>query len=164
MNRLKQLYSPRVVQLLIVITFFFFPPIIARTQTPSGSDPWAPDNIKSTEVLAGIVKDTKSPQPVILYVGPAALFKRAHIPGAQLIGLTSREEGLENLKKAAAVLDKENEIIVYCGCCPWEMCPNIRPAFQELQKMGFRKIRVLDLPNSFRQDWVTKGFPTEKTE
>jgi len=30
--------------------------------------------------------------------------------------------------------------------------------------MGFKRLRVLTVPNSFATDWVEKGFPVEKGE
>jgi thiosulfate/3-mercaptopyruvate sulfurtransferase len=41
-------------------------------------------------------------------------------------------------------------------------CPNIRPAYQALREMGFKRIKLLSLPNNFTQDWQMKGFPVEK--
>lgn len=56
------------------------------------------------------------------------------------------------------------EIVLYCGCCPWRDCPNIRPAFRVFRELGFTRVKVLYLPASFAQDWVEKGFPVEKGE
>jgi hypothetical protein len=28
--------------------------------------------------------------------------------------------------------------------------------------MGYKKVRVLDIPEGFGQDWTAKGFPQEK--
>jgi len=53
--------------------------------------------------------------------------------------------------------------VIYCGCCPLERCPNIRPAFVALRQMGFTNVRVLLLPNSFEADWAGKGLPYEKS-
>jgi len=57
---------------------------------------------------------------------------------------------------------KDREILLYCGCCPWEKCPNIRPAFAALHEMGFSKVRVMVVPKDFKTDWDDKGYPTEK--
>jgi thiosulfate/3-mercaptopyruvate sulfurtransferase len=59
-------------------------------------------------------------------------------------------------------VDKNRTIIVYCGCCPWEKCPNIRPAFKELQNLGFTHVKALYIASNFGVDWVDKGYPTEK--
>jgi hypothetical protein len=57
---------------------------------------------------------------------------------------------------------RDRELLVYCGCCPSNVCPNIRPAVKALEDMGFKNVKVLHLPHSFRLDWVNKGFPVEK--
>ncbi len=54
--------------------------------------------------------------------------------------------------------------IVYCGCCPIDKCPNLRPAFRVAREMGFKKVRVLKLPTSFGIDWVEKGYPFETSQ
>ncbi len=28
-------------------------------------------------------------------------------------------------------------MVIYCGCCPWEKCPNIAAAYKQLTQMGF---------------------------
>jgi hypothetical protein len=53
-------------------------------------------------------------------------------------------------------------LVIYCGCCPFDHCPNIRPAYKALHEMGFVHVRVLVLPTSFAADWVEKGYPVEK--
>jgi hypothetical protein len=53
---------------------------------------------------------------------------------------------------------------VYCGCCPLDRCPNLRPAFTALHDMGFTHLRVLLIPTNFYTDWVKPGFPFEKSE
>ena len=63
------------------------------------------------------------------------------------------------LKKAVGKLPKNSEIYIYCGCCPMNKCPNIRPAFQTLRAMGFTHLHVLILDNNFGKDWVAHGYP-----
>jgi len=43
-----------------------------------------------------------------------------------------------------------------------EKCPNIRPAYNALSGMGFKKVRVLVLPTSFAVDWADKDYPMQK--
>jgi hypothetical protein len=40
-------------------------------------------------------------------------------------------------------------------------CPNIRPAFQTLNDLGYTNVHILDLPSNFRADWMEKGYPVE---
>jgi hypothetical protein len=98
----------------------------------------------------------------IIYVGVRTLYAGAHIPGAIFHGPGSKEEGIADLKKFASTLPKDTNIVIYCGCCPLDRCPNLRPAFSALNEMGFTHLRVLILPTSFAVDWIEKGYPTEK--
>ena len=103
----------------------------------------------------------KGEKPAILYVGFAAGYRAGHIPGAVLAGPAESVEGLEMLKAAAMGLPHDREIVVYCGCCPWDSCPNIRPALTLLTEMGFTRVKALVLQNNFEADWVAAGYPVE---
>ena len=105
---------------------------------------------------------SSSAKPTVLYVGPRFLYAQAHIRGAEFIGPASDPQSLDHLRKRVAALPRNSRIVLYCGCCPWEHCPNIRPAYTELQKTGFTGVKVLYLANSFGTDWVDKGYPVEK--
>jgi thiosulfate/3-mercaptopyruvate sulfurtransferase len=63
-----------------------------------------------------------------------------------------------------AALPKDREIVVYCGCCPYDMCPNIKPALETLRQMGFTKVKALVMPKNFAADWVDQGYPVELGE
>ena len=47
------------------------------------------------------------------------------------------------LKEAVEKLPRDREIVIYCGCCPWDKCPNMQPAFAALREMGFTKAKAL---------------------
>jgi hypothetical protein len=59
-------------------------------------------------------------------------------------------------------MPRSTNLVIYCGCCPLEKCPNLRPAFIALHEMGFTNLRALILPTSFAVDWSDKGLPQEK--
>jgi thiosulfate/3-mercaptopyruvate sulfurtransferase len=82
--------------------------------------------------------------------------------GATFHGPTSEADGLSELKEWARTLQRSEGLVIYCGCCPLEKCPNVRPAFSALREMGFTRLRVLVLPTSFKKDWVEKGYPVER--
>lgn len=86
-------------------------------------------------------------------------YEGAHIPGALFAGPSSTADGLAHLKQIAANIPRNKEIVLYCGCCPWEKCPNIRPAYDALRSMGFSRLVVLLNPNDFAHDWIGRGFP-----
>jgi 3-mercaptopyruvate sulfurtransferase SseA len=106
----------------------------------------------------------KTEKPLILQVGPKALYQQAHIPGAEYIGATSSPEGLDALRTRVKALPKDAAIVIYCGCCPWDRCPNVHPAYKELRNLGYSNVRVLYLARDFGKDWVERGYPTAKGE
>lgn len=103
-------------------------------------------------------------KPLVLQVGVARLFRYAHIRGSEYAGPASEAEGIEMLRKRVQALPRTAAIVIYCGCCPWEHCPNVHPAYDELRKMGFRNVKALYLPSNFKFDWDDKGYPTAKGE
>ena len=102
-----------------------------------------------------------SAKPAIFYVGPNVLYRSKHIPAALYAGPGSRPEGVAMLKAAVEKMPRDREIVIYCGCCPWDKCPNMQPAFEALKAMGFTNVKGLDLPENFKTNWVDKGYPVE---
>jgi 3-mercaptopyruvate sulfurtransferase SseA len=124
--------------------------------------PGSPELMQPQELVS--LLQSSAAKPVVMYVGPRFLYAQAHVPGAEFIGPATDSQSIERLRKRAAGLPKNAAIVLYCGCCPWEHCPNIRPAFSELQKLGFTKVKALYLANSFGTNWVEKGYSVEKGE
>src|SRR5208337_1338991 len=85
-----------------------------------------------------------------------------HIKGAQNHGMAGNEAGLLELKTWASSLPRSTKLVIYCGCCPMDRCPNLRPAFAALRDLGFTKLRVLLLPTDFAMDWAAKGYPYDR--
>jgi thiosulfate/3-mercaptopyruvate sulfurtransferase len=108
---------------------------------------------------AQLAGELKAAPPAILQVGFSKLYQQAHIPGAVYAGPTNSETGLAALKAAAEKLSRDAPIVIYCGCCPWNRCPNMDAAYTALKAMGFSKLRALYIGNNFGQDWVDKGYP-----
>ena len=101
-------------------------------------------------------------QPLVLQVGSHLLFSEAHIAGSEYAGPGSQPAGLQALQTRVASLPKAKLIVLYCGCCPWNRCPNLGPAFHQLQEMGFVNVKVLYLADNFGTNWVDKGYPVER--
>ena len=97
--------------------------------------------------------------PPIFHVGFEALYHGAHIPGSIFAGPGSKPA---ILLAAVSKLPKKSEIVLYCGCCPWEHCPNIQPAAKALADHGYTKVRLLEIPTNLKTDWVDKGYPISK--
>ena len=126
--------------------------------------PWTPSDLVSPAQLNSQLPAVKAGKIVLIQVGFRIMYKMGHIPGSQYAGPASKAEGLAALKKLVAKLPRNQEIVIYCGCCPWDDCPNIRPAFQALKEMGFSNLKVLDIPERLFDNWTAKGFPTVKGE
>jgi thiosulfate/3-mercaptopyruvate sulfurtransferase len=141
----------------LLFVFANFAPF--RAAAKPTEDPWtAKDTVQPAEFAAQLQKNQAAGVRVV-YVGVKTLYDGAHIPGAVFYGPGSTEQGLAALKKFAATLPKDSDVVLYCGCCPLEKCPNLRPAFQALEAFRFARLRVLLLPTSFNADWVEKGLP-----
>ncbi len=103
----------------------------------------------------------KGQKPALFYIGFAVLYRK-HITGAAFAGPASRAEGLALLKAALEKLPRDQEVVLYCGCCPWEVCPNVRPAVDLVKSMGFTRARVVRIDSNFAADWIDQGYPTEQ--
>lgn len=126
------------------------------------SEPWTDvQTVQAAELVKELATKGKS-RPVVVCAGFRTLYEGAHVPGAVFYGPASQPEGLADLKEWAKGIPRPSNIVVYCGCCPFAKCPNIRPAFEALRAMGFPHMRVLVLPDNFYEDWFSKGYPVEK--
>jgi len=162
MSRLQALFLIFAITLLIAASAAIaFVPATCGDEKMS-TDPWTAAQILRPSDLARALDDKNEKSPTIIYVGFHTLFAGGHIPGATFHGSASTEQGLAELKKWADTLPRTASLVIYCGCCPFEKCPNIRPAFTALNGMGFKKLRVLVLPTNFATDWAGKGYPLEK--
>ena len=111
-----------------------------------------------------VVITAKGDHPVVLQVGPNVLYRSKHIPGALYAGPGGKPEGLDKLKEATAKLPQDGELVIYCGCCPWDRCPNIKPAMELLEKLGFTRVKAMYVATSFAKDWIEAGYPVEQGE
>ncbi|MEO7215202.1 rhodanese-like domain-containing protein [Mucilaginibacter sp.] len=116
--------------------------------------PWTDSELIEPAALAASIKANTATLPLIINIGAVE-----DIKGAKHIGAASKSENLKALKSMVATLPKNTGIVIYCGCCPFPKCPNIRPAFQELKKMGFTNVKLLNLPVNLQTNWIGKGYP-----
>jgi thiosulfate/3-mercaptopyruvate sulfurtransferase len=123
-------------------------------------DPWRPDQVAHTADLAKQFPTGKL--PAIFMVGPRVLYNGNHIKGAVFAGPAGTDPGIALLKEQTAHLPNDAEILIYCGCCPMDRCPNIRPAFAALRDAGFKNVKILEIPTNLKTDWTDKGYPVEK--
>jgi rhodanese-related sulfurtransferase len=123
----------------------------AQAQAPVN---WTSDQLLEPSDLAATLKDNKE-IAVIFSIGPGAV-----IPHSKDMGMIKEEENMKKFKQELENLPKDTSIIIYCGCCPYEHCPNVRPAIQLLKDMRFTNFKLLDLPHNIKIDWINKGYPT----
>jgi hypothetical protein len=94
-------------------------------------------------------------------VSSAAPFHSAHIPNALFAGPANKPKGIDLLLEAVKSIPHNAEMIIYCGCCPFVRCPNVRPAYRALKDLGYSNIKVLKLDTNLYTDWVEKGYTIE---
>ena len=167
MSLLRQLRSPSLVFVSSLILLFGIAVSALPVGTASGdenkpADPWPSSQTIQPAQLAKMLIDKYLPVPTVVFVGFRSLYAGGHVPDAAFHGTASAEQGLAELKAWAATLPRSSDLVIYCGCCPFDKCPNIRPAYHALTSMGFKKLHVLVLPTSFAVDWADKGYPMQK--
>jgi thiosulfate/3-mercaptopyruvate sulfurtransferase len=114
------------------------------------------------EALAKMLQASKGEKPVVLHVGFKNFYAQAHIPGSDYAGPGSTPDGLEVLRQRVSSLQRKQLIVLYCGCCPWDKCPNAKPAYEALHAMGFSNVKVVHIADNFGANWMNAGLPTEK--
>lgn len=137
------------VKLFILIVSQLFA-IAGRAQAPEN---WTSHQLIEPSALANSIK-TGLDVPLIICVGPGAT-----IPASVDIGMVNNKEGLNKLKAQLKKLAKDQKIVIYCGCCPFERCPDVRPAIDALKELKFTNYYLLDIPENIKKDWIDKGYP-----
>jgi thiosulfate/3-mercaptopyruvate sulfurtransferase len=141
--------------LLFLIVFFSMMGLsFYRLKRLYGGEPWNSSQLMSPNDLAKIIADPKMKQPIIFCIGPGAMVK-----GSMDMGPAKDSANLAKFKRQLDHLPKDEPIVIYCGCCPFEHCPNIRPAFTLLNQMKFTQHKLLNLEHNLRVDWINKGYP-----
>jgi len=128
-------------------------PAVLYAQSPA-PDPWQPDQLIAPSIFVTEMKFPEKQRPVLIDIGPAGT-----IPGALVAEPAHEKEGFAKLQKLLKNIPRDKEVVIYCGCCPFDHCPNVRPAFKLLLDMGFTHPRLLDLSHNLKQDWIDKGYP-----
>ena len=129
----------------------------------SASNPWTPKQVIQPAALASQLKNSSN-KPLLLQVGFESLYAQGHIPGSKYCGPARSAEGIARLKTCLKGVSHTRSIVLYCGCCPWKECPNIRPAFEAVKAMGFTNVKVVHIADNFGRDWVKAGYPVAKGE
>ncbi len=149
-SKVMKLYFKSFLSIAIVSISLFAMSFISN----SNNEPWRKDQLMEPSELAKILNDPKAKKPIIYSVGPGATIK-----GSIEMGPAQEKENLDKLKTALTKLDKNTEIVLLCGCCPFQHCPNIRPSFELLNEMKFTNHKLLNLSHNLKVDWIDKGYP-----
>lgn len=113
---------------------------------------------------AALVAQLKGPvtkRPLLLHVGFKMLYAQSHIPGSVYTGAANSDVGIQGLEAKLKGVPKSKELLIYCGCCPWQKCPNVAAAHKKAKALGYKKVKVLHIANNFGDDWAAKGYPVE---
>ena len=124
----------------------------------SASNPWNQNQVIQPAALAKQLQSSAN-KPLLLQVGFETLYAQGHIPDSKYCGPARDSNGIARLKVCLQDVPKTQAIVLYCGCCPWQECPNIRPAFEAVKQMGFTDVKVVHIAENFGQDWANKGYP-----
>lgn len=130
-------------------------------QTEANAAPWDSSKLVQPDDLAKELAGPAGSHPHVVCVGFQFLYKTAHVRDSEFYGPAREAAGLDSLKKAAAHWPRNRNLVIYCGCCPFRHCPNVRPAFDALNQMGFTHVRVLMVAHNLGEDWVHKGLPVD---
>lgn len=136
--------------LVAVIAFFAF----EDRPTEEQKEPWSQEQLLEPAELAKTLNDPDTKKPVILSLGAGGIIKSSTEAGE-----TGKDEGLRTFEAALDKLSKDTEVVIYCGCCPFDICPNVRPAFSLLNEKNFTRHKLLNLRENIKVDWLDKGYP-----
>ena len=123
------------------------------------TEPWTPAQLLEPAELAARLSHPSGNPPLVICVGPSGLIK-----GSVETGPTQKSQNLDSLKTLLEKQDRNREVIIYCGCCPFQHCPNIRPAFTLLNEMHFTNARLLNLSHNIKVDWLDHKYPVKDSK
>ncbi len=136
--------------------FIIFLSFIGYTETSIQVPTWKKEQLMLTIELSTKIKTNAKDKPLIFNVGPME-----NIKGAVAVGAATNVTFGSKIQSYLTMESKTKPIVVYCGCCSYASCPNIKPAYDYLIGQGFKNTKVLELPDGIKPDWVAKGYPTE---
>lgn len=134
----------------LIAAFILFGFQQCKAQKPEN---WTKDQLIEPATLAKTIESDKD-IPLIYCVGPGVV-----IPHSINIGPTNDDNNLQKFKDSLQNVPRSADIVIYCGCCPFAHCPNVRPAIEALKEMKFSNYHLLNLPHNIRTDWIAKGYP-----
>ena len=143
---MKKIYFPTL--LLIIIS-------CNQNENSKTLEPWGISQLLEPKLLFNKLESGKD-IPKIISIGPGVVIKNSIG-----IGECRYKENIDKLKSLVSSYKKDDKIVLYCGCCPFKDCPNIRPAFTLMNKLGFKNHKLLNIKNNIKSDWIDMGYQTE---
>ena len=137
--------------LIIVATVF------SCSNVQNNPEPWTEKQLMQPADLAAILNNPAVKKPFLYSIGFSGGIK-----GGVEMGAARDKVNLDKFRAALSKLPKDADIVIYCGCCPFDPCPNVRPAFALLNEMKFTNHKLLNLETNLKKDWIDKGYPIEE--
>ncbi len=135
---------------LFIVAFTVLTANITLAQT------WKKEQIMPAAELAAKINAPSGDKPMIFNVGPMD-----NIKTARFVGKGTSVTAIDKMKQELSMEAKTKAVVIYCGCCSFASCPNIKPAYDALVAAGFKNTKVLEIPEGIKPDWVAKGYPME---
>lgn len=136
--------------------YIFFALLITGISSNLNAQTWQKEQLLATQDLAIKIKMNAKDKPLIFNVGPME-----NIKGAKAVGPGNAVTFGHKMQTELSMENKAKPIVIYCGCCSYVNCPNIKPAYDALIAQGFKNTKVLELPESLKKDWQEKGYPMD---
>lgn len=130
--------------------------LVANSGFSQKPENWTKEQLMEPFVLAEVLQFNKQ-VPLIISVGPGAV-----IPNSVAVGPGQEANNIEKLKKELSAINRDSAVVIYCGCCPFANCPNVRPAIALLKDLNFTNYKLLNLTHNVKTDWLDKGYPSIK--
>ena len=151
MFKKKSMFCAVLFVIATVVTSF-----IRETDFVRQTEPWTAEQLMAPADMAARINKAGASQPLLICVGPSGIIK-----GSIEAGPSRDKENLDKLRKLLSKEDRNREVVIYCGCCPFEHCPNVRPAWSLLTEMHFTHAKLLNLSHNIKIDWIDHGYPVK---
>ena len=160
--------STKTMTVVFGVMLILAPQLYAQFPNP-GAQPLSAMTVPQAQLMqpAELVQLQKASgvnRPSVLQVGSHVMFAAGAHSGIGVCRAGIAGSGAAIAGEDVASTPKNKLIVIYCGCCPWNHCPNIGPAYKQLQDLGFTNVKALYIANNFGDDWVAKGYAVEKGE
>lgn len=136
---------------IIALSFSLFFALSTQAQI------WKKEQIMPTADLAEKINTNAADKPIVFNVGPME-----NIKTAIFVGRATSATFVDQMKRELNMVPKTRTVVVYCGCCSFASCPNLKPAYDALITMGYKNAKVLEIPEGIKPDWVAKKYPMEE--